>query len=253
MTDEQRENAALYALELLESEERDAFESALDKDADLAALVQEHRAVLSILSLSPETREPPESLREVILERAREIEAAGLRAVPPSRSQATSTKPAAASGKPFSRVLPWALAACFAIGFGFLFVQVNGLKQKNAELAQLANPENFRFAVLAAQTETLPEISASVAWNAASSVGIIGTASLPAQPPDKTYQLWIFEEGNPSPVSAGIFDPGRDPRIVFRPERPVTDATTFAVSIEVSGGRPQPEGPVVLAGSLQQG
>ena len=39
----------------------------------------------------------------------------------------------------------------------------------------------------------------------------------------------------------------------FRPDRAVENAVTFAVSIEVAGGRPRPEGEVVLAGTLVGG
>jgi anti-sigma-K factor RskA len=72
---------------------------------------------------------------------------------------------------------------------------------------------------------------------------------LPALGPDKTYQLWYIDDED-NKTSAGIFDVdahGKASVVVDRP-LPVERIQAWAVTIEPRGGRPQPTGPLVLAG-----
>lgn len=239
MTDELKEQAVMYALGQLAEDERAAFVSTLRSDAELAALVGEYEAVLGAIALSAEEAIPPASLRERILREAGGVD------------ESTTVPFRRPIERKRSSFVPWAAAAMFAIFCGFLGLQVAELKRENAELARLNDPENIRLVALAAASEEYPDISANVAWNPESGIGFIETKDLPPAPSGKTYQLWVFEEGNPAPVSAGLFDPAASVRASFQPDRPVEKAVTFAVSLEVAGGRPQPEGPVVLAGNAQ--
>lgn len=65
----EQEQAALYALGVLEPEEARAFEAALTDDATLAAEVQAFEQVLADLALSAAEAAPPAGLREKLLER----------------------------------------------------------------------------------------------------------------------------------------------------------------------------------------
>jgi anti-sigma-K factor RskA len=72
---------------------------------------------------------------------------------------------------------------------------------------------------------------------------------LPVLPADKTYQLWFVDDEDHN-VSAGVF--GADPRgeaslTVDRP-LPIDRIQSWVVTIEPRGGRPQPTGPIALAG-----
>jgi anti-sigma-K factor RskA len=272
MTDERKEQAALFALGLLDEQERESFLSALAVDAELSALVDDYHATMAVVALSPELREPPASLRESILshvtgmaagpvenelpdpvEPHAAIELAALDDLPVADREAPPVRSIAPRRRDISRTLPWLVAASLALACGVLFFRVLALQDENSRLAAEKGVEYLRIAMLDPQAASLPDVSARVAWNPESGSGIIETNSLPDQGAEKTYQLWVFEKDNPVPVSAGVFNPVANPRIVFRPEREVGDAVTFAVSIEVAGGRPQPEGEVVLAGTLQGG
>ena len=69
--------------------------------------------------------------------------------------------------------------------------------------------------------------------------------NLPENPPGTTYQLWAIHD---KPVSVGTFhlDTGETAHLLVKKIPSFTDAKTFAVSLEPSGGRPQPTGPMYL-------
>jgi len=74
-------------------------------------------------------------------------------------------------------------------------------------------------------------------------------SDLPALGPDKTYQLWYLDDEERQ-NSAGVFsvDPrGRASLVIERP-LPVEHIQAWSVTVEPRGGRPQPTGPMVLAG-----
>jgi anti-sigma-K factor RskA len=72
---------------------------------------------------------------------------------------------------------------------------------------------------------------------------------LPAVGPDKTYQLWYLDEQD-HPTSAGVFevDAHGKAALVVDQSLPVERIQAWAVTIEPRGGRPQPTGPMALAG-----
>ncbi len=69
--------------------------------------------------------------------------------------------------------------------------------------------------------------------------------NLPECPTGKTYQLWAIHD---KPVSIGSFHIGfgETAHLLARKVPRFPDAKTFAVSLEPSGGRPEPTGPVYL-------
>jgi len=71
------------------------------------------------------------------------------------------------------------------------------------------------------------------------------SVNLPECPADTTYQLWAFRD---KPISIGTFhmDTGETTHLLVKKVLSFTDAKTFAVSLEPSGGRPQPTGPMYL-------
>ncbi|HZN45469.1 MAG TPA: anti-sigma factor [Nitrospiraceae bacterium] len=71
--------------------------------------------------------------------------------------------------------------------------------------------------------------------------------NLPALPSGKVYQLWAIDE---KPVSAGVFnpDPGQKGRLMIRNLPDFSRMKTFAISVEPTGGRPQPTGAIYLMG-----
>jgi anti-sigma-K factor RskA len=71
--------------------------------------------------------------------------------------------------------------------------------------------------------------------------------NLPALPSGKVYQLWAIDE---KPVSAGVFnpDPGQKGRLMIKSLPEFSKMKTFAISVEPTGGRPQPTGAIYLIG-----
>jgi anti-sigma-K factor RskA len=71
------------------------------------------------------------------------------------------------------------------------------------------------------------------------------SVNLPECPAAMTYQLWAVYD---KPISIGIFhmDRGETAHLLVKKVPSFTDAKTFAVSLEPSGGRPQPTGPMYL-------
>jgi anti-sigma-K factor RskA len=71
------------------------------------------------------------------------------------------------------------------------------------------------------------------------------SVNLPECPAGTTYQLWAIHD---KPMSIGIFqmDTGETAHLLVKKVPSFTDAKTFAVSLEPSGGRPQPTGPMYL-------
>lgn len=95
-----------------------------------------------------------------------------------------------------------------------------------------------------------PPALAIAVWDPHRQEGELAVSKLPPLAPDKDYQLWIIDPQYPLPVSAGVFtvEPATsDARIRFKPDRPVTTAARFAVSVERKGGVPRAEGPIVLS------
>lgn len=72
---------------------------------------------------------------------------------------------------------------------------------------------------------------------------------LPDLPAGTTYQVWAIDE---KPVSVGLFtvDAGRKGRLLVKGVRNVSRLKQIAISIEPTGGRPQPTGAIYLLGQI---
>jgi anti-sigma-K factor RskA len=80
--------------------------------------------------------------------------------------------------------------------------------------------------------------------------GMVFTAEgLPAAPTGKVYQLWVIV--NAKPISVGVFSPDPTGRVHAVMDTPPITAMpgTVAVTLEPTGGLPQPSGAVYLAGN----
>jgi hypothetical protein len=73
------------------------------------------------------------------------------------------------------------------------------------------------------------------------------SANLPECPTGTAYQLWAID---PKPVSLGTFhiEAGEMAHLLVKRMPGFERARKFAVSLEPAGGRPQPSGPIYLAG-----
>ena len=111
MIDERQEEfASLYALELLEGRERAEFEASLAADSELQALVRSFRETTAALVHAAPPMSPPADLKARVMGSV--------------ASQPDGAAPADNIVRPpaslFRQVMPWAAAACFALGTGWL-------------------------------------------------------------------------------------------------------------------------------------
>jgi len=273
------EQAALYALDALQGDERLAFLKSLAADSELAGLVAEYRDASAWVAHSAREVTPPSELKRRILALASRE-----RVTPPSPLMMLA-RPVKNSQDGLQPLIPWALAAGFAIFAGILW---GNSKQSNADTSQLArqreivtglfarvaelegNAESRERALasmveevrILQETNRLADVQldilsskldasglASVVWDPASQQGVLQVLRLPEPGAGQDYQLWVIGPDRQLPVSAGIFrvNPDGSATVNFAPAQPVPSATTFAVTLEKAGGVLEPEGPVVIA------
>jgi anti-sigma-K factor RskA len=90
--------------------------------------------------------------------------------------------------------------------------------------------------------------SARAFWSR--SRGLVFTASnLPAPPSGRTYQLWVLT-GQPAPISAGLMKPDANGRVstIFDTPQDLPKPVAMAVTLEPEGGVPAPTGVKYLVG-----
>jgi anti-sigma-K factor RskA len=110
----------------------------------------------------------------------------------------------------------------------------------SSELAALGSSQT-RTIALAGQ-EIAPAASAKVFLQPDRRRALVFFHDLPANPGDKSYQLWIIRADQPKPMSAGVFDVTKDGSASISIENlPVaTEIKALAVTLEPKGGVEQP-------------
>jgi anti-sigma-K factor RskA len=81
-------------------------------------------------------------------------------------------------------------------------------------------------------------------------IALLCVYGMPALAPDKTYQLWLIQDGKRE--SGGLFQvsPEGFGLLVVRPERPLSEYGGLGVTVEPAGGSPGPTSPRVLGANL---
>lgn len=110
----------------------------------------------------------------------------------------------------------------------------------SAEMASLSSP-GTRAIALTGQ-EVAPAASARVFLQPARRRALVFFHDLPANPSDKSYQLWIIRADQPKPMSAGVFDvtEGGSASISIENLPVETEIKGLAVTLEPRGGVEQP-------------
>ncbi len=268
-----QEQAALHALGMLSGEEATAFRAALARQPELQTLVDDlAEAAAALTHAVPSAKAPTEVLPRLLTQ----IRAERMR---------TNTTPGRGSAVSW---MPWALAAGIALAasVGFIAgarvesvntqVQVakmsaqieqadverqrlatllsslkeerGSLEKRIADLRQRELLSQIKIATLRVQLKAYAKVAAVAVWDATSQQGVIRFDNLPPAGAGKDYQMWIIEDQNPVPVSAGIFtaESGTEFDARLRPSRPIAVAGKFAVSLEPKNGSAEPAGPILL-------
>jgi anti-sigma-K factor RskA len=120
--------------------------------------------------------------------------------------------------------------------------------QEAQEVAHLVTARDTMIVPLAVQPG-MPKGAAHVMYNQKMGM-LMYEGELDPAPANKSYQLWLVPKSG-KPISAGVFIPGADKASHFMMKLPAGVApAAFAVTLEPSGGEPQPTGPKVLVGPV---
>ena len=232
----------------LPAEEAEALAREIAADPELGAFAREAEEALAALALGAPPRVPPAELEERIFTAAR-----GGRAATTAAADNIVAFPARERSS--SAWLPWAIAACLALGCGLLAWERGRLRHEATQLQQanvaLQNQNQISqvaIVTLKSQIADYAGTNAVLLWDQRRQTGELQIQRLPVLKPDKDYQLWAFNADDPQAINAGLLRVSNDgkARVNFRPEKPIAPAHSFAVSIGPKGGTPAPAGPVVF-------
>ena len=235
ISEEQQDQAALYALGLLGTAEDVAFESELKVNAELRDLVRELREAAGDLALTTPSLQPPASLKQRIM---REITTKQVVPMPPQQRASFGW-------------MPWAIAAGLAVFCGLLAVDRIRLERQLADTRAVDPLMQTTFVTLAPSAPAPADAKATVAWQPGRQSGVIRISNLPAPQSGKDYQLWAVDAEHKDPISAGIVrvDKNGVAQVRFKPVEKAEHVKAFAISLEREGGVPKKEGPILLAGT----
>jgi anti-sigma-K factor RskA len=249
--------AAAYALGALEGEERAEFERHLATGcAECRASLRASGEALATLAARLPPAVPPPHVRAALLRR---IDADAARRRPAVRARrwwlgwAATAAAAMVVGAVATSLL---LASRYEARLAQLAGEVGALRAERAQLETVLRERAGAQGVLdllrdpATRLVSLQgagpgaEAMARVIWQETAG-GWIVVAKLPPAPPGKTYELWTFSTGRPSP--AGVFDVDASGSAAHRIAPTGGRVEGFAVTLEPAGGVPAPTGPIVLA------
>ena len=240
ISEEQQDQAALYALDLLDAGEISAFEAAMNLSAELRDLVRELREAASSLAFAfPAPMLPPASLKEQVMSRIAKDQP------PLAAMQGQTTRPTSFEW------IPWAIAALLLVFCGALAFDRLRLQHQLAEMRASDPLMQTTFFSLAPTGPVSAEAKATVAWQPGRQSGVLKISNLPAPKPGQDYQLWVIDANHKDPVSAGVVrvDKNGVAQVRFRPVDTARQVKAFAISLEREGGVPKKEGPILLVGS----
>jgi anti-sigma-K factor RskA len=236
ISEEQQDQAALYALGLLDADEDAAFESELRANAELRDLVRELREAAGAVALAAPPQTPPASLKQVIM---REI---AMKLEEPIRMSPQ---------RAVFDWIPWAIAAGLTVFCGLLALDRVRLERELADIRAADPLMQTTFFTLAPSAPAPADAKATVAWQPGHQSGVIRISNLPAPQPGKDYQLWAVDAEHKDPISAGIIrvDKNGVAQVRFKPVEKAEHVKAFAISLEREGGVPKKEGPILLVGT----
>jgi anti-sigma-K factor RskA len=225
------ELAALHAVDLLDDTARKELLDAARRDPEIQALLREFAETAALLADEAPQIEPPPKLKQAILDQL--------------PAQRTTAKIIA-----FPQWIPYAIAACLMILGISQVQQITALKSQLASVREDANKlrdsnalTGLRLATLEAKDASYASSKILVAWDPYRHQGVVTLNDLPAAPAGHDYQLWVLDPAAEAPISAGLVKDSRSFSI-----KPVSTSNPgFAISLEPTGGSPEPTGPILFA------
>ena len=246
------EDLALYALGVLEGDERTALERHLADCASCNRELEQLRGDTGMLALEAAGPAPPQRSRKRLLE-AIALES-------PARVGEVRTR-----RWTLAPVLTSIVLAVFAIVLWREDIQqkkrIDSLQSEITQnagvlehakmvIAMLEAPDAVRVSLAPSQTKPQPHGKAM--YLPQKGALIFMASNMPMPPPAKTYEVWLVPMSG-SPMPAGTFKPdAQGSATVMMPPLPSgIQAKAFAVTIENEGGSQTPTMPMVLVGEGQ--
>ncbi len=261
------EDFDLYALGVLDGEEKRSLESHVAACSDCARELENACGRMALLALSVPPQAPPAHVKQQLMQKIADAP----RQISPARSTSAPERAKSRASQSASRSRPWSsfwlpVAAAFAVATIVLVINNQRMNQQLQQLqdqvaqqsAQETQDHSLLNMIAASDTASIPlahmpDMPAGqghVFYNARMGM-VLYNGSLDSPPPGKSYQLWLVPASG-NPVSAGLIKPGGVGEGMFLMEAiPAgTQAKAFAVTIEPEGGMRQPTGPKVLVGAV---
>ena len=255
------EDLVLYALNVLEGEERAKLEEHLTSCGECRLELEDLRRDGALLALSTSGPKPPLRARARLLQA---IAKEGKIAAP--RAEGAQEKGQARAS--WWGWLGWAAAAAMVVLVALLWNENSTLKQrltaKNEESAQarreledlrkiaapILSPQTQRVTVVSLKTPPQPQGKAFYLRSRNSLVFV--ASNMPQLPPHKAYQLWLVPPDG-APLPAGVFKPdARGSGAIVNPPLPAgVEAKAFALTVEDEAGVPHPTTPIIMMGTAE--
>lgn len=225
-----------YALGALPEDELREFKAYLAAHPERQSEVDELASIAALLAVSPADQEPPKRLRRSVM--AMVNAEAGERRASSWRSSLGGLMGV------FSLRLALGAAAVLVVGLlswnVFLQSEVQDLSGQNGELqAQVeearGGAEGGRVLEMQGQGESRGTEAEIMALDGERAVLV--ARDMPSIPEDRTFQIWVIDEGGPKP--SGLFQPNGEP-VAAVVEQPLEGAESVAVTVEPEGGSSQP-------------
>jgi anti-sigma-K factor RskA len=256
------EDFDLLALGALEGDERHVVESHVKTCESCARKLAEARSRIALIGLTSPPAKPSGEIKTRLMAQIRAE--AGSKSPIPVPVRGGPKDPRDSWLRWWNAVLiPVAAVLVFATAYLWrqnqIFDQQLAILRATVQEQQDELDEDLKVADLVAAPDTIvvplarqlgmPQGAARVIYNAHSGL-LVYDGQLEKAPADKSYELWLVPAtGNP--ISAGVFNPstGKTSHWVIKLP-PGTLPKAFAVTLEPSGGAPQPTGPKVLVGPV---
>jgi anti-sigma-K factor RskA len=253
------EDFDLYALGALEGAEKHALESHIAFCLGCAQKVADARGRIAMLALAAPPAKAPAIVKERLLQQIRAARGEGGAALTEMELQPASHT---VSSRWTAILLP--IAAVLAVATFLLWNANRRLDSQLAALrasaqqqeAQLQDARDITGLITARDTITvtlapqpaMPQGAAHVMYNTKMGM-LMYEGQIPPAPAAKSYQLWLVPASG-NPISCGVFNPvaGQPDHWMMKLPEGI-EPKMFAVTLEPSGGMPQPTGPKVLVGA----
>ena len=278
------EDLALYAMQLVDSEDRADLSGHLSECAECREVLASITGDLAAMALTADMHSPPAMARERLMKQvAREKKVVPMRTTPVPAPVAVSDaddelnsyirKDEAGVRKKRGVVVSIAPWLGWVAAAAMLLISLTENHRRHV-MQDALNRENGQMVRLAAQADRAQQVLDLLNDHSATRVSLtkrgvppaaIGRATysprrgalvfmasnMDALPPYKTYELWVIPANGRDPIPAGTFQPdARGNAMVVMPNIPKdVEAKAFGITIEDQGGSQTPTLPIVMSGS----